>query len=120
LKNKKKSLKKSLLVISIYSLSSLSLSLLGDIDHFEKNKDFTYDPVRFAGLPQFVDQFRSQGFRFIPIVDPALVTESNYMPYIRGQVNVINKINKIFRLWMNFIQFCHFHLFHLFIFLFFI
>lgn len=57
----------------------------GDIDHFERQKDFTYDKVNFNGLPAYVDELKSKGIRFIPIVDPALVTnEPNYMPYVRG------------------------------------
>lgn len=57
----------------------------GDIDHFERNKDFTYNKVAFAGLPDYVNELRSKGIRFIPIVDPALVTnEPDYQPYNRG------------------------------------
>lgn len=58
----------------------------GDIDHFERNKDFTYDRTNFNGLPDYVKQLYSQyGIRWIPIVDPALVTnEPDYMPYQRG------------------------------------
>ncbi|CAF0715427.1 unnamed protein product [Brachionus calyciflorus] len=57
----------------------------GDIDHFERKKDFTYDKVNFAGFPEYINELKSKGIRFIPIVDPALVTnEPNYMPYVRG------------------------------------
>lgn len=56
----------------------------GDIDHFEKQKDFTYDLVAFNGLPQYVDELKSKGIRFITILDPALVVNDNYGPYVRG------------------------------------
>ena len=56
----------------------------GDIDHFEKQKDFTYDMVAFNGLPQYVDELKRQGIRFITILDPALVTNNNYEPYVWG------------------------------------
>lgn len=57
-----------------------------DIDHFDRNLDFTYDPVNFAGLPQYVDQLKNEGIKFIIIIDPALNTEvPGYQPYIRGQ-----------------------------------
>lgn len=37
-------------------------------------------------MPQYIDSIRANnGIRFIPIVDPALVTnEANYQPYQRG------------------------------------
>ena len=40
----------------------------GDIDHFKDNTDLTWDPVRFAGLPQYFDDLRSQGIRTIIIL----------------------------------------------------
>ena len=56
----------------------------GDIDHFERNKDFTYDKTNFRDLPLYVEQLKTRGIRFIPIVDPVLVTnENDYLPYIR-------------------------------------
>lgn len=36
-------------------------------------------------MPEYIAELKSKGIRFIPIVDPALVTnEPNYMPYVRG------------------------------------
>lgn len=56
-----------------------------DIDHYDRNLDFTYDKKNFAGLPAYVDELKAQGIKFIPIVDPALITtEQNYLPYQRG------------------------------------
>lgn len=58
----------------------------GDIDHFDRNLDFTYDKVNFAGLPSYIDQLKLQGIKFIIIIDPALIiSEPNYGPYLRGQ-----------------------------------
>ena len=58
--------------------------IIGDIDHFERQKDFTYDKIRFANLSVYVDELKTKGIRFIPIVDPALVTnENDYLPFIR-------------------------------------
>jgi maltase-glucoamylase len=39
-----------------------------DIDHFDKRLDFTYDPVNFKGLPEFIDKFNARGFKFIIIL----------------------------------------------------
>ncbi len=65
----------------------------GDIDHFERQKDFTYDKIRFKDFPDYVNELKSRGIRFIPILDPALVTnENDYMPYIRVIINYILKI----------------------------
>jgi alpha-glucosidase (family GH31 glycosyl hydrolase) len=40
----------------------------GDIDHFYKNLDFTYDPVTFKGLPDYINKLNETGIRFIIIL----------------------------------------------------
>ena len=42
--------------------------MYGDIDHFDNNRDFTYDMVKFAGLPQYIEQLQDDGMRFIIIL----------------------------------------------------
>ena len=39
-----------------------------DIDHFRRHLDFTYDKESFKGLPEYVDELKSQGIRFITIM----------------------------------------------------
>ncbi len=38
----------------------------GDIDVLDRRLDFTYDPVNFAGLPQFIDDLHTNGNMKIP------------------------------------------------------
>ena len=40
----------------------------GDIDHFNANKDFTYDPVNFNGMPEYFQELRDKGMRTIIIL----------------------------------------------------
>ena len=40
----------------------------GDIDYMIRMKDFTYDPVNFKGLPDFVRSIRKDGVRYIIIL----------------------------------------------------
>ena len=40
----------------------------GDIDYMIRMKDFTYDPVNFKGLPDFVRSIRKDGLRYIIIL----------------------------------------------------
>lgn len=40
----------------------------GDIDYMIRMKDFTYDPVNFKGLPEFVRSIRKDGLRYIIIL----------------------------------------------------
>ena len=40
----------------------------GDIDYMIRMKDFTYDPVNFKGLPDFVRSIRRDGLRYIIIL----------------------------------------------------
>lgn len=46
-----------------------------DIDHMDRRLDFTYDKENFAGLPEYIRQVKSDGLRFIIILDPAINAE---------------------------------------------
>lgn len=60
--------------------------MYGDIDYFRNQLDFTYDPKRFKGLPEYVDWLHKQGMKFITILDPAIDSqEKNYPVYLEGQ-----------------------------------
>lgn len=39
-----------------------------DIDYMEDKKDFTYDKVKFAGLPEFADYLHAKGQKYILIL----------------------------------------------------
>ncbi|NXC50572.1 MGA protein, partial [Penelope pileata] len=61
-----------------------------DIDYMDARKDFTYDKVKFADLPDFQNYLHSHGQKFIIILDAAISTEplsdgSPYATYERGQ-----------------------------------
>ncbi|CAG07202.1 unnamed protein product, partial [Tetraodon nigroviridis] len=60
-----------------------------DIDYMEDKKDFTYDKVKFAGLPEFADYLHAKGQKYILILDPAIATSkrvgnASYGSYDRG------------------------------------
>ncbi|XP_068752603.1 maltase-glucoamylase-like [Montipora capricornis] len=65
----------------------------GDIDYMVRQKDFTYDPVNYKGLPEFVRSIKRDGLRYIIILDPAIgANDSNYQPYDSGnELNVFIK-----------------------------
>ncbi|XP_015266282.1 PREDICTED: sucrase-isomaltase, intestinal [Gekko japonicus] len=61
-----------------------------DIDYMEDTKDFTYDTIDFAGLPEFVADLHNHGQKYVIILDPAISTGSRrnnapYETYRRGQ-----------------------------------
>ncbi|KAI1307608.1 Lysosomal alpha-glucosidase [Halotydeus destructor] len=58
-----------------------------DIDSLDRNNDFTYDHVKFKGLPEFVDDLHRRGMRYVPIVDIAISgaeTPGTYAPLDEG------------------------------------
>ncbi|XP_015492493.1 sucrase-isomaltase, intestinal [Parus major] len=56
-----------------------------DIDYMERNLDFTISS-KFAGLPALVDKIKSEGMRFIIILDPAISgNETDYPAFSRGE-----------------------------------
>lgn len=58
-----------------------------DIDYMDEFNDYTYDKVKFAGLPEFVDSLHERGMKWVPIVDPAVSaseTPGKYDPFDDG------------------------------------
>ncbi|XP_053566084.1 maltase-glucoamylase [Bombina bombina] len=56
-----------------------------DIDYMERQMDFTLSP-NFTGLPSLVDKIRSEGMRFIVLLDPAIAGNETkpYPAFTRG------------------------------------
>ena len=49
-------------------------------------KDFTYDPIHFADLKDFIDELHTQGMHYVPIVDAGVAKRDNegYKAYEDG------------------------------------
>ena len=57
-------------VVQNYSDYHLPLDTqFSDIDYLSDYKDFTYDPVRYKGLGDFVKDLKAKGMHWIPIMD---------------------------------------------------
>ncbi|XP_053164989.1 sucrase-isomaltase, intestinal [Hemicordylus capensis] len=61
-----------------------------DIDYMEDKKDFTYDKIGFADLPDVVKDLHDHGQKYVIILDPAisvnnLRNNTPYEPYLRGE-----------------------------------
>ncbi|CAF0830464.1 unnamed protein product [Didymodactylos carnosus] len=58
----------------------------GDIDTFDNQTDFTYDPVNYTNLPQFIDHLHNIGMKFVTILDPAIDSQHpNYSAFVLGE-----------------------------------
>ena len=56
-----------------YEFYNLPLDTIwSDIDYMDAYKDFTYDPVDYADLPQFVDDIHKEDYQYIPILDAGI------------------------------------------------
>ncbi|XP_054285968.1 lysosomal alpha-glucosidase-like [Macrosteles quadrilineatus] len=58
-----------------------------DIDYMVRRNDFTYDPVAYKGLPQFVDLLHKEGMHYMIITDPGVSAgepSGTYPPYDEG------------------------------------
>ncbi|XP_006814115.2 sucrase-isomaltase, intestinal-like [Saccoglossus kowalevskii] len=59
----------------------------GDIDYMDRYMDFTYDTVNYAGLPEYVDELKTEGTNYIIILDPCIMTTEpagTYPAYDKG------------------------------------
>lgn len=53
-----------------------------DIDYMKHYLDFTYDPIRFEGLPEFVEDLHAHGRHYIAMISPGVsnIEENNTYP----------------------------------------
>ena len=68
----------------------------------EHQNDFTYDEVKYAGLPEFVKSLHKRGMHYIPLIDPAISggePPGTYPPYddgIKQDIFVKNHRGEVF------------------------
>jgi alpha-glucosidase (family GH31 glycosyl hydrolase) len=55
-----------------------------DIDYLNNYQDFTFDPVRFNGLGEFVDDLHTANKHYIPIIDAGIAKRKGYEAYEDG------------------------------------
>ena len=76
-------------MVGNYSAHNLPLDTQwSDIDYLLDYRDFTYDPVRFKGLPEFVAGLHEKNMHYVPIIDAGLAQrtsiEANYTAFADG------------------------------------
>ena len=80
------SLSKVKSVVSKFSQAGLPLDVVwGDIDYMKDYADFTVDPVRYAGLGDFVNELHKKKMHWVPIIDAGLKYDKNDKYYIYGE-----------------------------------
>lgn len=55
-----------------------------DIDYMDRHNDFTYDHVKYATLPKFIESLHKDELHYMLLFDPGVSQESNYRPYELG------------------------------------
>ncbi|XP_061715629.1 lysosomal alpha-glucosidase-like [Cydia pomonella] len=58
-----------------------------DLDYMNNSNDFTYDKVKYAGLPEFVDELHKDGMHYVVLIDPGVSAgeaPGDYPPFDRG------------------------------------
>ncbi|KAJ7281242.1 hypothetical protein O6H91_10G102400 [Diphasiastrum complanatum] len=74
-------------VVSNYANARIPLEVIwSDIDHMDKFKDFTLDPLNYPAdkMKSFLEKVHADGQHFVLIIDPGIKTESNYSTYQNG------------------------------------
>ncbi len=60
-------------VVANFEQSDIPLEVMwADIDYMLNYTDFTYDPKRYAELPDFVDELHKRKMKWVPIIDAGL------------------------------------------------
>uniref|UniRef100_A0A8C0A3U0 Maltase n=1 Tax=Bos mutus grunniens TaxID=30521 RepID=A0A8C0A3U0_BOSMU len=55
-----------------------------DIDYMDEKKDFTIDGVAFHGLSDFAKKLHENGLKYVIIMNPGILNNSDYQPYVNG------------------------------------
>ena len=58
-----------------------------DIDYMEDYKDFSIDKKKFPDMKSFAEELKSEGVRFIPIIDAGVKLLDGYEVYDEGKAN---------------------------------
>nr|XP_012423605.1 PREDICTED: putative maltase-glucoamylase-like protein FLJ16351 [Odobenus rosmarus divergens] len=56
-----------------------------DIDYMDGNKDFTIDQQAFPDLSDFTNDLHKQGLKYVIIMNPGILNNSDYQPYMNGR-----------------------------------
>jgi lysosomal alpha-glucosidase len=60
----------------------------GDLDYMDERKDFSYNNVTYAGMPEYVNKLHQAGMHYVPIIDPGVSgeePEGTYLPFDEGK-----------------------------------
>lgn len=75
-------------VVANYSSSEIPLEVMwSDIDYLYNYRDFTYDHIRYAELPAFIEELHSKSMYYIPIIDAGVAIRpwGDYQAYSSGK-----------------------------------
>ncbi|XP_040499843.1 probable maltase-glucoamylase 2 [Ursus maritimus] len=56
-----------------------------DIDYMDGNKDFTVDKQAFPNLSDFTSDLHKQGLKYVIVMNPGILNNSDYPPYMSGR-----------------------------------
>ena len=59
-------------------------TMYSDIDYMDRYRDFTIDPINYAGLGDFVNDLHSKNQHYIPIIDAGIAIRSDNEAYTDG------------------------------------
>jgi alpha-glucosidase (family GH31 glycosyl hydrolase) len=59
--------------VANYSAANIPLDVQwSDIDYLQSYRDFTHDPVRYADLPDFINELHTKSMHYVPILDAGI------------------------------------------------
>ncbi|EQD63418.1 Alpha-glucosidase, partial [mine drainage metagenome] len=64
-------------------------SIYLDIDYMQDYKIFTYDPIKFGNMKDFIDRAHEMNVKVIPIIDPGIKIDQDYDIFKEGLGNYV-------------------------------